>query len=540
MFVSHGAYPQITLPTRFSKNKATLIDQIFCRYSKNMSQSQSGLIMTKISDHLPCFFTLNLPTKCIQRSKYVKIRRTGPDAMEDFRTEIEREVLNSSFENDLLADPNVNYATLENIIKIAREKCFPIKEAKFNKYKHKISPWITMGILNSIKYRDRLYVNWKKCRPHSPKYHLLETSFKSFCGILQKSIRLAKTQYYYQQFQNYKADIKKTWNKINEIIRKNKKCHDLPKYFLHNEQILTDDTDIAICFNNFFSQIGPTLANSIETPVNKSHKDYLKTNIASSFSFSSVSENDILKIISKLKSKSSCGHDGLSTILLKYIAKEIVCVLTRIINQSLCTGIFPNSLKIAKIMPVFKKDDPHIADNYRPISLLPSISKVFEKVAYIQVYDYFMEKKLLYNSQYGFRKMHSTELAALEITDKIILHLDQGKLPLAIYLDLSKAFDTIDHSILLYKLQYYGIHGNAIEWFKSYLSNRKQYVEINGKTSPYANITTGVPQGSILGPLLFIIYMNDIASVTDHFHSVLYADDTSLLEPLCTFTADIN
>ena len=167
-------------------------------------------------------------------------------------------------------------------------------------------------------------------------------------------------------------------------------------------------------------------------------------------------------MIRKLKPKSSFGHDGISSILLKHIADIIAPILAITINQSLMTGIFPKSLKIAKISPIYKKENPHIADNYRPISLLPVISKIFEKVVFIQVYDYFVENKLLYDSQYGFRKRHSTELAALEFIDKIATHLDQGKLPLAIFLDLSKAFDTIDHSILINKLEYYGIKGNAL------------------------------------------------------------------------------
>ena len=178
-------------------------------------------------------------------------------------------------------------------------------------------------------------------------------------------------------------------------------------------------------------------------------------------------------------------------------------------------------------------------DNYRPISLLPIISKVFEKVVFKQTYEYFVNSNLLYDSQYGFRKGHSTELATLEFADRVLESLETGKIPLAVFLDLSKAFDTIDHSILINKLHYYGIRGAALDWFKSYLTNRKQTVMYKDQYSDEANIVTGVPQGSILGPLLFIIYMNDITQASDKFKFTLYADDTSLVEPLCTFETEV-
>ena len=153
--------------------------------------------------------------------------------------------------------------------------------------------------------------------------------------------------------------------------------------------------------------------------------------------------------------------------------------MTLNINQSLTTGIFPHKLKIAKIIPIYKKDKIDVLDNYRPISLLPSISKIFEKVIYTQVYAYFQNKKLFYDSQYGFRKKHSTELATLELTDRVLKEMDKGHTPIAIFLDLSKAFDTIDHKILLDKLHYYGIRDNSLKLFESYLDNRTQYVCID-------------------------------------------------------------
>ena len=202
------------------------------------------------------------------------------------------------------------------------------------------------------------------------------------------------------------------------------------------------------------------------------------------------------------------------------------------------TGIYPDELKIAKIKPIFKKGDNKDFTNYRPISLLPSISKIFERVIYNQLYSYFNDNKLFFTSQYGFRKEHSTELACIEIVDRIIQKLDKNEIPINIYLDLSKAFDTLNHDILLAKLKFYGISGIAYQLFESYLTNRKQFVEYDDIKSDTLDIISGVPQGSILGPLLFIIYMNDISESSNLFDFINYADDTTLNSVLSTFESN--
>ena len=221
---------------------------------------------------------------------------------------------------------------------------------------------------------------------------------------------------------------------------------------------------------------------------------------------------------------------------MKVIAPAIIKPLTLLINQVLNTGTFPDKLKIAKVIPIFKKGDPSLFENYRPISLLPAISKVLEKIIALQLSSYFEKNKLLFDNQYGFRPKHSTEHAALELIDRIINKMDTNEIPLNIFLDLSKAFDTIDHTILLNKLKYYGLKGPTLNLFQSYLSNRKQYTEIEDTTSTILPIQVGVPQGSILGPILFIIYVNDLPQCTNKFDFIMYADDTTLSSTIDSFS----
>ena len=297
---------------------------------------------------------------------------------------------------------------------------------------------------------------------------------------------------------------------------------------------------IASQFNNFFANVGPSLAQKITPPVNKSYRNYLFNAIECSFKFLHVDKESVVKVIQNLKPKGSFGSDRISNKLLKLIQNEISDALTLIFNQCVSQNIFPDALKVAKVIPLYKKSEEYILDNYRPVSILPSISKVYEKLLHKQINDYFNNNKLFYTSQYGFRQMHSTELAALELVDRILFDLDKGETPISIFLDLSKAFDTIDHEILIGKLQYYGFHESALNLVKSYLNDRSQFVEFGNVTSERAYISTGVPQGSVLGLLFFIIYANDICKASTLFKPIIYADDTTLTATLSTFQQENN
>ena len=306
------------------------------------------------------------------------------------------------------------------------------------------------------------------------------------------------------------------------------KAKSFPQEFcMENGNIISDHKTIANAFNNFFTNIGETVITNTNTTISP-FNTYLSNKPNCKFTFTLMSVEDIVQIINSLKPKVSSGLDELSNKMLKLIKDVIAPPLTIIINHMLNTGIFPDKLKISKVIPLFKKGDDKLFSNYRPISLLSSISKIFEKFIFIQVSKYFEINNLIFNNQYGFRKKYSTEIAALHLIDCLNFQMDQMKIPLNIFLDLSKAFDTLNHDILLSKLKHYGIDGISYNLFETYIRNRSQYVKFESENSNELDIKRGVPQGSILGPLLFIIYINDLPNASKVFDFLMYADDTTL------------
>ena len=535
VLITNGFIPKITLPSRITTSSSTLIDNILMKLSRNFSETTSGILLYNISDHFPCFISLDFLKKNKCTPKYVKTRPRSEQAYDNFKHEISFKCSQQRFITYSNADPNTNYDILNIIITESYNKHLPAKLVRFNKHKHKQNNWVTAGILLSIRFRDKLYKKVLNSRNNPTLHETLKSNLTTYNRILKQMIKEAKKAYYGSCFTKYKNDVKKTWDTIKTILNNTSKTKDFPSYFLVNGTCVTNPKEIADKFNQFYVNVGSTLSEAIVQPENKSFKDYLLTPVEHTFHFHMVTDATVSKIIADLKPKSSSGVDSVSNKLLKLIKDSVLPVFTLIINQSLESGIFPDKLKIAKVVPIYKKSNEHLLENYRPISVLPSMSKVLERVMHNQLSHYLTSNNLLYDNQYGFRKSHSTEMAALELINRIISAMDKNELPLNIFLDLSKAFDTIDHKILIYKLKYYGLREKSLNLFENYLKNRKQLVSFQNVDSSFRTITTGVPQGSILGPLLFIIYINDFHFSSSVFHPVVYADDTCLSATLRAF-----
>ena len=509
--------PLITKPTRVTADTATLIDNIFINRPVNYL---SGIIMEPLSDHYPIFLiyknVIVLANSETSDSKFIKYRIINDSTVESLSIALQGHDF-----SDVYEATNVDYAFkifIDTIMCHYNLFC-PVK-VKTIRGRDISKPWIDLETKREIRNRSKLY---KKYRANL----ISERTYKNYRNGVTHLIREKKRSYFEGKFLEYKDDIKNTWKLINRTIRPNRfgegKSH-IEKLNVDGST-LTDSKTIANTINNYFSTIGESIASSFDST--GTYSQHLLGNFPNSFFLAPVDYRDIHSTIMSLKNK-SCSIDNLPVTILKQISYIISPVLEYLVNFSINSGTFPDCLKVSRVVPLHKGGIKLDVSNYRPISILNVFSKILEKIVHKQLYNYFEYNHILDDSQFGFRKNKSTTQALLRHTNYIYESLDNDKLVFSLYLDLKKAFDSVDHEILLGKLSHYGIRGTPLKWFRSYLTNRRQYVAINDNCSDLHPITHSVPQGSNLGPLLFLIYINDISRISDYFRFTMFADDCAL------------
>jgi hypothetical protein len=429
---------------------------------------------------------------------------------------------------------NINYKNFHDTITSLLNICIPKRKIKLqNHYK---KHWLTVGIKIS-SYNKRLL----KIITLKTKNKILIDHYKCYEKILKKSIITAKKLHYISKLKNSHNKIKTMWSIVKE--RTNKKCiKEKNNIKLQiNNNIITDPYKVANTFLDHFSCIGGSTTSSVA-----GHSVLFPSE--NSMYLSPVEYQEVYKIIKNLKNKKSCGIDEIPPCLFKKCAIELTYPLTSLINQSFEEGAFPDYLKKSIIKPMHKKNEKTNPTNYRPIALLPTASKVFEKAMNNRIYNFCEKYKILDDCQNGFRENRSTVLAVYKYIQKVLDIINEKQYAVGILLDMTKAYDKVQFNILLHKLYGIGVRGNSFNWLKSYLSDREQLVEIeyfnfNTKEikqirSPSKYINASIPQGSVIGCLLFLIYINDLPKIMSE-PCVMFADDISLLTS-CNNNSNIN
>lgn len=509
---SFGLIWSVDSPTRVTTTSSTAIDNVIT----NIPDASVTVLNAAISDHFALETVINRFSPEIQ-IPLPKIKR-------DMRAE------NIALLNTFLNDESwlfLNYydgadesftAFHDRFIFYLNATC-PFKEFKERK-KTTRNSWMTREILNlrnQLKFYYSIYVH-SKCEQFRAFY-------RNFKNNYRKAIKSAKAREIEVKLKNCENFSKTAWNIIKEVTQQPKSLNktQISKLKIQNE-IITDPFKVADEFNAYFSSA------ALPEPCFKDSKSSVESFMGpvSSMALYPVSEQEVTRVIQGLKDKKSCDIDGISVWLLKRCFKQLLTPLTKLINMSFEQGIFPSVLKTAKVTPIFKKDDPCLASNYRPISILPVMSKVFEKV-FLTRFEQFLDRfHIISSEQFGFRKNKSTIDAVTTLIESVVDGLERKEHVLSIFLDLSKAFDCVHHETLLYQLTTCGVRGLPHEWLSSYLWDRNQCVQIANSLSGKVEMAYGVPQGSILGPVLFLLYVNKLNSSILKGNVVQYADDTTL------------
>ena len=514
----HKYIATICIPTRVTHTTSMLIDNIFVK-NHHVNKHCSFVITDCMSDHFPCLLKYELPEVsknktevCIEKSKIT----------DEAIFNIQHDLLFHDWSIVHTLDTNKGYQYLIEVITKSMDKHAPKKRIKLRACDKFREPWMTVQIKRyNVKSR-------KLCeKAHRSSEKSDHERYKKYRNVLRRIKSHVKREHYDQLFKKIGKNSQLLWSVVNSMIHKTHNRNEVTE-LNYAGQVLTKRTDICNALNEHFANAGKKVKDTIrESNGEKTEQDYVKR-VTNCLLFSPVREMYVCKIVNSLKSKSSTGNDYISNVLLKRLIHVIKTPLCIIFNRSLMDGEFPELMKTAKIVPLHKGGLKNIADNYRPISLLPVISKVLERIVYNYMLVHLSKISILFPKQFSFRKGHSTSDGIMGLLADVLNSIDKKFMVLSVFIDLKKAFDTVSHDLILKKLIMLGIKGKEIEWFKSYMSNRKQFVQLDDVSSEKKNVTVGVQQGSLLGVLLFQLLINDLPNCLKFCTCILYADDTTL------------